>query len=93
MHPAAGSVSYQFRRELGPSGEALYRPDLTTDKIHIVGIVTEYRQEVSGLVHLAFDPGLITLRVPTGLNFFQGYLNCESLSLCFRNSRMTPPRC
>jgi hypothetical protein len=70
MHPAAGSVVYQLKMELGPNGEATYRPDLTSDKLHIDGIISEYREAISGLVHLAFDPGLITLRVLHRFNLF-----------------------
>jgi hypothetical protein len=49
--------------ELGANGEVTYRPDLTSDKRHVDGIIAEYREALSSLAYLAFDPGLITLRV------------------------------
>jgi hypothetical protein len=63
MHPAAGSIAYQLAGDRGSSDEMQYRHDLTTVALHIESIITEYRDAMWGLVHLSFDPGLITLQV------------------------------
>jgi hypothetical protein len=63
MHPAATSVLYQFATAIGPSGEALYKTEANSDNYHIRRTIESYRDEIQGLVYLAFDPGLITLKV------------------------------
>ena len=63
MHPAATSVLYQFSAELGPDGEAIYSVNTQADHLYVEKTLREFRNIIIRLVYLAFDPGLITLKV------------------------------
>jgi hypothetical protein len=63
MHPGASSVLYQFLSELSACGHATYKSRPMADAFNIQRITAEWKDNIRALLHLGFDPALITLKV------------------------------